>query len=210
MFTKRNVILVAVIVCALLVLTTPWNVIAGDGIDDVNYGDVENSWPLDGIWVSAVPTPLGNLILTTTYVAQDAAKTRYSGSLEEINPLPLLMELYPDGDIDKWAGGQAVIVGLNKYEATYLGYSLKARESNMEITEIVGLWTIKAHFELVGPDRLEGYGNGSYYLAAQDADQDGFPDEGQEPIACIPWTWTGKRLTPMPGCELPPMPEPGQ
>jgi predicted ester cyclase len=165
-------------------------------------------WPLDGIWVSAIPTPLGNLILTTTYVAQDASKTRYSGSLEEINAMPLLAEIYPDADpTPKWAGGQAVMVGRNKYEVTFLGYRTKIVESDIgKTTEFVGLFTVKGYFELLGPDMLQGHGTGSYYLAVQDADRDGFPDEGQEPVACVPWTWTGKRLTAMPGCTPTPMP----
>jgi predicted ester cyclase len=159
-------------------------------------------WPLDGIWVSTVPTPLGNLVMTTTYVAQDAAKTRYSGSLDEINAMPLLAEIYPDADpTPKWAGGQAVMVGRDKYEATFLGYSTKIVESDIgRTTEFVGLFTIKAYFELLDPNTLQGYGTGSYYMAAQDANQDGFPDEGQDPVVCIPWGWTGKRLTIMPGC----------
>ncbi|MCF7975155.1 MAG: ester cyclase [Phycisphaerae bacterium] len=159
-------------------------------------------WPLDGIWVSTVPTPLGNLVMTTTYVAQDAAKTRYSGSLDEINAMPLLAEIYPGADpTPKWAGGQAEQVGRNKYEATYLGYSTKIVESEIgKTTEFAGLFTIKAYFELLDPDHLQGHGTGSYYLASQDADRDGFPDEGQAPVACVPWEWTGRRLTAMPGC----------
>ena len=169
-------------------------------------------WPLDGIWVSTVPTPLGNLILTTLYTAQDAAKTRYSGSLREINQLPVLAGLYPDGGVrSEWAGGHAEMVGRNKYRATYLGYATRIVEPEAGTTwELTGLWTSDANFRLLGPDRLEGFGNASYYMAEQDADRDGFPDEGQEPVLCVPWTWTGKRLTLMPACDLPPMPGPGQ
>ncbi|MDI6451301.1 ester cyclase [Anaerobaca lacustris] len=165
-------------------------------------------WPLDGIWVSTVPTPLGNLVMTTTYVAQDAARTMYSGSLEEINAMPLLAEIYPDADpTPKWAGGHAVKVGRHQYEATYLGYSVKIVDSEIgRTTEFVGLFTVKAYFQLTGPDQLSGHGTGSYYLAAQDANRDGFPDEGEEPVVCVPWEWTGRRLTTMPGCVPTPMP----
>jgi ketosteroid isomerase-like protein len=161
-------------------------------------------WPLDGIWITTYPTGSGNIISTTVYVAQDAAKTRYSGTLEFLNSFGF-NELYPDADpsLEKSAGGEAVLVGRNKYEATFLGYQRKY-DASTGIMEIVGLSTAKAHFELLGPNLLQGYGTGSYYLAAQDADQDGFPDEGQEPIYCAPWTWTGKRLTPLPGCDLAP------
>jgi len=169
-------------------------------------------YSLDGIWISTVPTPMGNLTMTTTYVAQDAERTRYSGSLEEINVMPLLADIYPDADPNpKWAGGHAVMVGRDRYEATYLGYSTKTVETEMGKTlELMGVFTVKANFEVIGPDFIYGMGTGSYYLASQDADRDGFPDEGEEPVACIPWGWTTKRLTLMPGCTPAPMPEPGQ
>lgn len=162
-------------------------------------------YPLDGIWMTTVPTPLGNLIMRCTYVAQDAAKTRFSAELEDINTLPLLNEVYPDSDASKWAGGEAVNTGRNKYEATFLIYYTKTGGPNLD--EIVGIATINAHFEVVGPDLIYGEGTGSYYMAAQDADQDGFPDEGQEPAICLPWGWIAKHLTMMPGCVPTPMPE---
>jgi len=158
---------------------------------------------LDGIWVTTIPTPVGNLNLTTTYVAQDSERTRYSGSLEEINPMPLLSAIYPDANPSKevWAGGHAEMVGRDSYEATYLGYIRKVVASDAANgIEIIGLVTVNAHFEVVGPDFLYGMGTESCYLASQDTDKDGFPDEGEEPIACIPWGWTSKRLTLMPGC----------
>jgi len=165
-------------------------------------------WPLDGIWITAVPTPLGNIVMTTLYTAQDAAKTRFGGTLEGINNLPVLSELYPNSDKDTFAGGQVVKVGRNKYEATFLEWFQKTVD--IYNTEIVGIATINAHFELVGPDLIQGHGTGSYYMAAQDADQDGFPDEGQEPVLCVPWEWTARRLTVLPGCIPAPMPELGQ
>ena len=36
------------------------------------------------------------------------------------------------------------------------------------------------------------------------AHKDGFTDEGQEPVACVPWGWTSKWLTLMPECQLMP------
>jgi hypothetical protein len=158
-------------------------------------------YSLDGIWITSAPTPFGNFISKTLYVAQDAAKTRYSGTLEFINAFPFFTELYPDGDssLAFSVGGQAVMVGRDRYEATYLGYHRKFDEST-GIMEIIGLDTLEAHFEVIGPNQLYGHGTTSYYMAAQDADQDGFPDEGEEPVLCVPWAWTSKRLTAMPGC----------
>jgi hypothetical protein len=158
-------------------------------------------YSLDGIWITTAPTPFGNWITKTLYTSQDAAKTQYSGTLEAINAFPLLAELYPDADPSLFfsVGGQAVMVGRDRYEATYLQYDRKFDEST-GIMEIVGLNTLKANFEVIGTNLLYGSGTASYYMATQDADQDGLPDEGEEPIACFPWGWTSKRLTLMPGC----------
>lgn len=162
-------------------------------------------WPLDGIWITTYPTPFGNLISTTVYAAQDAAQTQYSGTLDFVNNFPLLAELYPEANDSITAGGQAIRVGREKYKATFLGYERKVYHDT-GVMEIIGMWTVDANFELVGPDALQGQGTASYYMAAQDADQDGFPDDGQEPVLCAAWGWSGSRLTPLPGCTPPPMP----
>jgi len=161
-------------------------------------------WALDGIWLTTYPMGAGNLISTTVYTAQDAAKTRYSGTLEFLNSFGP-NGLFPDSDpsLTVYAGGEAVMVGRNKYDATYLGYYRKY-DAGTGVMEVLGINTVDAHFELLGPDQLQGQGFSSYYLAEQDADQDGFPDEDQEPIFCSPVRWTGKRLTPLPGCTPPP------
>lgn len=155
-------------------------------------------WILDGVWVTSVPTPLGNVLLKCIYTAQDTDKTRFGGELEYINALPLLIDIYPDGDKTKFAGGQVVKTGRDRYKATFLEYRTKATGISQE--EIVGMDIINATFQIIGPDLIFGQGTGSYYMASQDADQDGFPDKGQEPVACLPWGWLAKRLTIMEGC----------
>jgi steroid delta-isomerase-like uncharacterized protein len=174
-----------------------------DNLTVVSQITVEE-WPLEGVWVTSAPTPLGNMIIRCTYVAQDSGKTRFSGELDQINWYPLLTDIYPDSETVKFAGGQAVKIGVNKYEGTFLEYFTKTTGLSHE--EIVGIGIITGTFEFVGPDQIQGQGTGAYYMAQQDADQDGFPDEGQEPVICLPWQWTAKRLTTMPGCVPTPLP----
>jgi steroid delta-isomerase-like uncharacterized protein len=155
-------------------------------------------WSVDGPWIVTVPTPMGNMIIKGIWTAQDAAQTRLSGEFEQINVYPLLIDLYPDSERVKFAGALAVKTGLNQYDMTAIEYFTKTVGPGHE--EIVGLGVVSGNLELTGPDSVQGQGTGAYYLPSQDADQDGFPDEGQEPALCVPWTWTGKRLTLMPPC----------
>jgi hypothetical protein len=152
-------------------------------------------WSAEGVWISTVPTPLGNMIIKSTWMAQDDAKTRFTGEFEQINTYPVLIDVYPDSEEIKYGGGLGVKIGLNKYEATFLQYFTKTAGPSLE--EIVGIGIVTGTFELVGPDLSQGQGTGAYYMAAQDADQDGLPDEGQEPVVLVPWEWTAKRLTMM-------------
>jgi hypothetical protein len=163
-------------------------------------------WSPEGVWITTVSTPLGNMIIKAIWVAQDAAKTQLTGEFEQINVYPLLVDLYPDSEAVKFAGALAVKTEINKYEMTALQYFTKTAGPSQE--EIVGIGIITGTFELGGPDLVQGQGTGAYYMAAQDADQDGFPDEGQEPALCLPWGWTAKSLTMMSGCVPTPMPEP--
>jgi len=162
-------------------------------------------WPLEGSWIATVPTPLGNIIFKGIWAAQDATKTQFTGEFEQINTYPVLIDVYPDAEEVKFAGGLAVKIGLNKYEMISLEYFTRTAGASLE--EIVGIGIVTGTIELVGPDLHQGQGTGAYYMAAQDADQDGFPDEGEEPVLCMPWGWTAKRLTTMPSCVPTPMPE---
>jgi hypothetical protein len=155
-----------------------------------------SEWPLEGVWIMAVATPLGNVILKCVCAAQDAAKTCFSGELDYINHMPVLVDVYPDAEATKSGGGQMVKVGRNEYEGTFLEYHTKT--TGQAEQEIVGVDTVNTTFEIIGPNLIRGQGTGSYYMAAQDVDKDGFPDEGQEPVVHLPWRWTAKRLTMMP------------
>lgn len=161
-------------------------------------------WPLDGIWVTSYPTPAGTLLTSTVYTAQDADKTQYSGTLNWLNAHPILSQLYPgyNPSLGISAGGQATKVGRQQYKATYLGYE-REYVGDMTGIEIVGIWIAHANFELTGPDQLQGYGTVSYYAATQDANQDGYPDDGEQPLTCAPWQWSGRRITHVPAC-IPP------
>jgi hypothetical protein len=138
------------------------------------------------------PTPIGNLLFSGTWRAQDAAQTRLIGQSRQLNGMPLLVDLYPEIDDSHFAGGTAVKVARNSYEISFIQYYLRKPEPN--VTVIVGMAIITGTLELTGPDSLLGQGTAAYYLSELDADQNGLPDEGQEPVLQIPWQWIGQCL----------------
>jgi len=163
-------------------------------------------WPIEGTWIMTVPSPLGNMIFRINYIAQDTSKTNFTAMIEQISSLPVLIDLYPEGDNIKFAGGQVIKTGLNSYEATLIQYFTKNSGTWQE--EIVGIAVINGSMVLTGPESALGQGTGAYYLAMQDADGDGLPDEGEESVLCAPWMWTKKRITMMPPCVPTPLPAP--
>ena len=163
-------------------------------------------WSFGGPWITSLPSPMGNMLVKGIWTAQDEQDTRFTGEFEHINVYPLLLDLYPDMDAIRFAGAVATRTVVNELEMTALEYFTSEIGPGHE--EIVGIAIITGTVQLTGPNEAMGTGTGAYYLAAQDADQDGFPDEGEEPALCYPWQWTARRLTPMPPCTPTPVPEP--
>ena len=155
-------------------------------------------WPMEGPWIVTLPTPMGNMLLKATWIAQDEAKTRFTGEFEQVNLYPVALDLYPDLERVRFGGAMAVKTGVNQYEMTAIEYFMKTTGPSLE--EIVGLAVVSGTLQLAGLDLAQGQGTGAYYLATQDADQDGFPDDGEAPVLCVPWQWTAKRLTEMAPC----------
>jgi hypothetical protein len=213
MYTKRYTVLIGTVLLGILALTTSWSVLADDIIGPGSGYEKsiqwEPGWALDGTWIVVAPTPLGNMVFRNTYIALDPQKTKFTGDVEQINWPPVLIDLYPDMERIKIASAPVVRTGLNSYEGSMTEYFTKTGGPVAE--EIVGIGVIHGTLKLVGPDLLEGQGTGAYYLAAQDADCDGFPDEGQEPVLCVPWVYSARRLRTGPGCVPTPLPEqPGE
>jgi hypothetical protein len=99
-----------------------------------------------------------------------------------------------------------VRIGLNTYEKTLITYGTKKAELPGALSEIVYIEVIYGKGVLTGPNTLEGEGTMTFFDPSADADGDGLPDEGAEPIACVPYTLTGKRVPLLPPC-VPPPPE---
>jgi hypothetical protein len=165
-------------------------------------------WPIAGSWISIVPIPgLGDIIGEWTVNPQDLEGTNFTSVMRPGKPEPTVFGSFPDADHQSDHIGQTVKAGLNTYESTMVGYGTKKSELPGMLPEIVYISVIYGKAQLIDENTMVGQGTHAFYLPSADADGDGLPDEGQEPVACLPYTITSKRVVLMPPC-VPPPPEP--
>jgi len=150
-----------------------------------------------GTWVVSVPTPAGTIRMLHTVSPQEKPGGSYAGSLLQVNENPTLFGLLPEAAdyYSDWVT-QNIWKGRNTIVGTNLTYGAKYGEGPLAETTVI----LIAHTEwtLTGPDTNEGTAVMGVYLAEQDADDDGFPDPGQEPVICMPFEFKSKRLRKMP------------
>jgi len=202
----------AITVLVSLILLTGWTVFADNGVKSEPSNEYAKSilrgtgleWSPVGTWIVTVPTPMGNVTLLNSVHAQDSSGKYYGGMLKQVNNNPTFFGTFPEWEAggDIWAA-QTVRTGADNFESTYLYYITKKGEGPLDETVSIGV--CNSMWRLTGPNTNEGEATIAVYLAEQDADGDGFPDEGEEPVVCSGFTFTCKRLTMMPGCVPPPI-----
>lgn len=214
MKTRKNKQIVAVVSLGVFVLVSAWAVFADGGTNTAASNDYEKSivrgsgleWSPVGTWVVSAPTPIGNITLLHSVHAQDSSGKYYGGMLKQVNTNPTFFGMFPDWEAggDIWAV-QTVRTGADSFESTFVYYITKNGEG--PIAQTVGIGICNATWRLTGPNTNEGESTIAVYLASQDVDGDGLPDEDQKPVVCMPFTYTCRRLTMIPGSEPTPMPE---
>ena len=164
-------------------------------------------WPIEGAWINTIPIPdLGVIVSQMTVVPQDPAGTLLTSVLRNAKPNPSIFGFFPDADHESEHVGQTVWTASLAYESNWIGYGTKTAESPEQLPEIVYISVLSGRAQFIDRNTLKGGGTHAFYLASQDADGDGLPDEGQEPVACFPYASTSKRVQLMPPC-VPPPPE---
>jgi N-acetylneuraminic acid mutarotase len=154
---------------------------------------------LDGAWIVAAPTPLGGKAVHTVFItAQDADGLRYTVVMAHSECSPSVWGNFPEATKKTDMVGMAEKIEPITAKGTLMGYGVKEGELEEEL-----IYIQVASFEatLVDENTLELTATQSFYLPEQDADGDGFPDEGQLPILCTPYTVPSRRVTLVPMCE---------
>jgi hypothetical protein len=207
MNAKKNLIIVVTVILAISLSTVVWSAFVNSGSayeESIKYTD-DLAYSAQGVWVVSLPTPAGNILLLHTNHALDMTGTRFGGTAIHVNANPTNFGMFPDVDRGSHWVSQTVRTGPDTFETTMLQYGTRSREQMPH--ELVTIGISQSTWRITGPDTKEGEATFAGYLASQDADGDGFPDEGEVPVSCSPFTFTGRRLRVMPGCELTPLPE---
>jgi len=200
MSAKRNVIIIIAVVVVLLLTTAGWNAVGGNGDDyekSIQWGD-NLAWSAEGVWVISIPTPMGTILMLHNMHAQDLTGMRYGGTISQVNENPTSFGMFPDADASSGWVTQTVRTGPDSFATTMLSYDTKRRHNAPHEVAVICIST--GTWQITGPDTNKGQATLAVYLGSQDADGDGFPDEGEEPISCMPFEFTSKRLRVMPGC----------
>jgi steroid delta-isomerase-like uncharacterized protein len=165
------------------------------------------AWPLEGAWINTIPIPeMGVIMGEWTVVRQDPSGTVFTSEIRAVKPDPTIFGYFPDADHETDHIGRTEWTASLAYESTWVGYGTKVAELPGQLPEIVYISVLNGRTQFIDRNTLKGEGTHAFYLPSQDADGDGFPDEGQEPVACFPYASTSKRVQLMPAC-VPPPPE---
>ncbi|MHC4171348.1 MAG: hypothetical protein ACYTBX_07485 [Planctomycetota bacterium] len=193
---KRNTIIVAIIALSSLLLVVPWRVLANNGEDS---GNGLPPWNIQGSWIYIVPVG-GGIVVQWTVSPQDLGGVNFTSVSRQANLEATIFGTFPDAEHLGEHIGPTMRTGQNTYESTRIGYGTKKAELPGMLPEIIYISVICGKEQFIDDNTIEGEGTHAFFLASQDADGDGLPDEGQEPIACVPYTFTSKRVQLMPSC----------
>jgi hypothetical protein len=199
--TKLSVLVVTVI--GLVVLMTLVSYVSAEGEDWP-----PPRWSPEGAWLNVIPLwdpNLGHyddLMSITTLAAVNREGSRFTRVIHSAKPGdPTFGGAFPDAYDVTNSVGPAYMTDWNTLESAGVAYGLKRVEGN-PLPQIAYIEILTSKVEFVDGDTLEGEGTVAIYLPHQDANSDGFPDEDETPIVCIPYTVTSRRIQPTLPCEV--------
>lgn len=133
-------------------------------------------------------------------IANDPACTRTTHITKYYYLDPTLGGMFPEATSYSDAVGMGVRTGHNTWDITVMRYGANGpKKVYIVVMSGVETYTDDASVQ-------EATFTAAIYLAEQDKDGDGWPDEDESPQMCLPLTLTSPRMPILPMCEImPPM-----
>jgi hypothetical protein len=163
-------------------------------------------WPLAGNWIVTVPTPAGNVILVQSILPQDSSGTRFTSIMRQARENYTFFGIFPESEGATSYVGQVEKTGENTFAATFQKYA--TRKGDGPVADIVFIEVTSMEGRLIDKDTMEGDATVAIFMPEQDADGDGFPDPGEQPVIVQAFSAKAKRQKLMPAYELTPAPMP--
>lgn len=202
---KKRIVVIGIFVLLIVLVTVSATLSADQGTA------VKARCSIQGSWVSSFTGPWDTaLIMQETIIPLDPAGKKLAYTMHLVNPdatFGFPFEPFSETDYVSDMVGEAVKKGKNSYEFSLIGYGVKEVEANRG--EIIYIWTVTGTMTCVDGENKTDLVNLAVYFGSQDADSDGYPDEGEEPFFCTeagPLA-VGKRVPQMPACVPSPMEE---
>jgi hypothetical protein len=195
---KHRVVLIVTFVLLIVLFTVSVVLSAGNGFEK------RSECRLQGAWVSSFYGPWDKpLLMQETLTPLDPAGKKMAYFMHLVNPDATFAFPFPpfsETDYLSDLVGEAVRTGLNSYDFSLIGYGVKEAENDRG--DITYIWTVTGTVSCVDGENKTDIVNIAVYLGDQDADKDGYPDEGEEPFLCTPTgpLAVGKRVPQMPAC----------
>jgi hypothetical protein len=160
---------------------------------------------IQGAWVGSYTggpwdTPL---ILQNVVTPQDPDGEKLTYEMRWVNP-DATMRMPESEEVDDASDlvGEAIKTAPSAYDYSVIGYGVNDRPGDRG--EIVYLFVVNGSLACEGDATITSDVTPSVYTAAQDADMDGLPDEGELPICIGPTDFgSAHRIPQMSRCEPP-------
>jgi hypothetical protein len=152
-------------------------------------GEAGGADKLAGAWVAKVP---GTTLQWNYVVSPDPSGRRASA----IGMIDVGIYLGEQLEVDRTSPLLVEIVMTDRDTADFysIWYGLRKVPGPEVTAQVVFIGTNVGQLKLAGPGKAEAFGTLRIYLPSADADQDGFPDVGAEPIVTIPAYTVDTRL----------------
>ena len=137
---------------------------------------------LQGAWICQLDNGIRGLV---TYAPLDPSGQSAALRVELVWPLEALQSMRIDAVTDEVA--EEFVTGKNTSVITGIGYGLAGGR-------IVLIFVDNSTLTYDSPTRVNIEGTTKAYLATADADNDGYPDPGSEPVGTFPYKAVGNRV----------------
>ena len=190
----------------LLLLATAAIVAGSVGLEGASpVAAAPDDCTIEGAWVGRFAggpwdTPL---IFQNTVTPQDPAGKKLTYVMRWVNPDATLKNPdFAEADYASELVGEAVRTGPKSYDYSVIGYGVNDRPGDRG--EILYMFVVNGSLTCEGEDRVASDATLSVFTVDQDADMDGLPDEGEEPMCIGPNDFgSAQRISLMPRCEPP-------